>query len=208
MIVVNITRTSPEQDAINQAAAVLRRGGVIIYPSDTCYGIGCDARNTRAMDRVAAIKGRDHAKKFSVIVRDLEHVRSLTAITTAQEEILNAYLPGPYTFILMNTDFTVAKTNTLGVRIPNNLVTAALSASFGEPYITSSANFSGMGAVYAISDLYTSFLDTLPPEEQPDLILNAGNLPVVPASTVVDLTQPTPTIIRQGAGEFHWPKEI
>lgn len=204
MEIIPVSRMSPEAAAIERAADILRRGGIIIYPSDTCYGLGCDARNPRAMARIAALKGRDHAKKFSVIARDLDHVRALTLATDEQLRVLEAHLPGPYTFVLLNADFAVATTNTLGVRIPDDPVIRSLSQAFGEPYTTTSANLSGMGAIYRTADLHAELLDQLPPDRRPDLILDAGDLPVVPASTVVDLTQSTPVVLRQGAGEFHY----
>lgn len=198
---------NPDPVAIELAAQILRRGGLIIYPTDTCYGLGADARCQPAMERIIRLKGKRDAKKFSVIASDLDHIAELTIVDEEQQQILEQYLPGPYTFILMNADFTVAQTSTLGVRVPDFATTRALSQAFTDAYTTTSANLSGTGGLYTIADIDTQFLHAVDEEEWPDLILDAGDLPVRPSSTVVNLTTLEPTILREGAVPFVWPIE-
>ncbi|MBI4022954.1 threonylcarbamoyl-AMP synthase [Candidatus Berkelbacteria bacterium] len=199
---LKISFTNPEPDVIVRAVQVLRQGGCIVYPTDTCYGLGCDARSVRAMKRITQLKGREEAKKFSVIARDIDHIISLTIVDRLQQSILEQYLPGPYTFILLNADFSVAQTSTLGVRIPDCPVTQAIADEFSEAYITTSANLGGTGALYSFEEIQSSLLAGTRASLQPDLILDAGPLVRSPSSTVVDLTKSEPVIIRQGAGAF------
>ncbi|MBI4185536.1 threonylcarbamoyl-AMP synthase [Candidatus Berkelbacteria bacterium] len=206
MEICRINPTNPDPAAVDLAARVLRSGGLLIYPTDTCYGLGADARSVRAMERISALKGgRPESKRYSIIARDLEHIEKVTLVNDVQRQILQAYLPGPYTFILMNCDFEVAKTSTLGVRIPDYPVTAALAAAFDEPYITTSANLSGTGAVYSIEELKADFLDRVPPDLWPDLVLDAGPLTLRDPSTVIDLTKDPPTVLRPSTHSFSWP---
>lgn len=154
------------------------------------------------MNKIAEMKGRDIEKKFSVIAPSIKAIETIAAVTQNQRDILHHYLPGPFTFVLPNADFSVARTSTLGIRVPDCAVTAAIGTAFGEPYITTSANISGTGALYSFEEINAHLLQRLPDALLPDLVLNAGDLPRTDASTVVDLTSPTPSIIRQGSGSF------
>lgn len=206
MDIRTISAIRPDPVTIDLASKVLRRGGIIVYPSDTCYGLGADARNERAMAKIEEMKqGRSPRKRFSVIARDVEHIREITFVGEEQHAILSHCLPGPYTFILLNLDFRVAQTNTLGVRVPSFPVTQAIADVFEEPYLTTSANFAGEGALYTSLDLREKLIDRLPEHLYPDLVLDAGDLPERPSSTVVDITKLPPKILRQGLGEFSWP---
>ncbi|MBI4032461.1 threonylcarbamoyl-AMP synthase [Candidatus Berkelbacteria bacterium] len=205
MDILPINQHRPEERAIQAAVSTLRRGGILIYPTDTCYGLGCDARNVRAMARIAQLKGRAAAKKFSVIVRDVDSIEEITVVNGVQREIIQHYLPGPYTFVLLNADFRVASTNTLGVRVPDCAITQAIASAFGEPYITTSANRAGTGALYSQAEIRENLLNHLDLGHLPDLILDAGELPRTDTSTVVDLTKSPPVVLRQGSGVFTWP---
>lgn len=208
MKILTVDPTSPDPGVIAQAARVLREGGLLAYPTDTCYGLGVDARNVRAMSRITQLKGgRDETKRFSVIARDIEHVEELTVVDDVSRAILEAYLPGPFTFILLNTDFQVAQTSTLGVRIPGHAVTQAIATTFGDAYITTSANLMGQPVVYSIQDLQSQLLDQVHPSTWPDIVLDAGPLTQLPPSTVVNLTKQPPQILRQGGLPFIWPLE-
>ncbi|MBI2590121.1 threonylcarbamoyl-AMP synthase [Candidatus Berkelbacteria bacterium] len=202
MKILTLSPQKPDSSAIQAAVEVLKRGGVLIYPTDTCYGLGTDARNRRAIQRLLALKDRETGKKFSVIAQDLEHIERLAQLSDYQRETLKRYLPGSYTFILLNADFGISPTNTIGIRIPDYPITQVISQTFHDAYITTSANLSGQGALYSLEDIKKHFLHVVPQESQPDLILNAGALPQVPSSTVVDLTTTPPTLIRQGNAHF------
>lgn len=208
MKTLTINPDLPDQKAIAEAVHVLQEGGLLVYPTDTCYGLGVDSRNVRAMNRIVELKGgREQAKRFSVIARDIEHIEQLTLVDDFTRDILESYLPGPFTFILLNTDFQVAQTSTLGVRIPSSAVTQAIANNFNDAYITTSANLSGQGAIYSIEDLEKNFLSQVDPSLWPDIVLDAGSLDNDPPSTVVNLTKQPPQILRQGGLPFIWPLE-
>lgn len=204
---LNISLENLDLTSIRRAADVLRGGGIVLYPTETCYGLGVDARNQRALARLTALKGgRDDSKRYSVIARDLDHIETLAVVDDDQRRVLSAYLPGPYTFILVNADFAVAQTSTLGIRWPKYPVTQALSDVLNDAYVTTSVNLSGQPAIYDLSQLKAEFLDNLDPALWPDLVLDVGPLPVRPSSAVIDLTQAAPKILRTGPEPFVWPK--
>ena len=205
MIRLPVNRTQPHPDAIAQAADALRRGCVVIYPTDTCYGLGVDARNKSAVRRLIEMKDRNETSKpFSVIVRNIDQIRSLAKTDDAIEVILRQYLPGPFTFILVNLDFRISRSSSIGVRMPSSLTTSLLSAHFGHPYTTTSANIGGLTAPYSYEDIEMSLLIPLKQRgiPEPDLMLDAGKLPKNKPSTIVDLTNDVPKILRRGDGAF------
>ena len=202
MKVLRIDPKNPDPAVIAQVADVLRCGGVIIYPTDTCYGLGADPRSLRSKQRIAKIKHRDESKKYSVISKDIPEIEKLAIVNDEQRLILTSHLPGPFTFILLAAYLQFLHSNTVGFRVPNYAITQQLSSSFGKPFISTSANFSGQPAIYSIGNIHSDFLELLETDELPDLVLDAGNLPLNPPSTVVDLVSKPPVIIRQGAAVF------
>jgi len=204
MEVFKINPNHPDPSVIERVRNVLRAGGVIVYPTDTCYGLGCDARNKRAKRRIGQMKRRGEEKRFSVIVRDLDQAADITQLTDDQKLMLNQYLPGPFTFILINTDLRIASASTLGVRIPDYPVTQAIAQVFTEPFITTSANISGVSEPYSRYALNEGVLRSSA-TEHPDVVIDAGELPKNQPSTVVDLTSKPPHVIREGARPFIWP---
>lgn len=206
MTILPINPIDPDPDVIVQATRVLHDGGLLVYPTDTCYGIGVDARNERALSKLTEFKGgRDSTKRFSVIARDIQHIAELCLVSEAQWSILANYLPGPFTFILLNTDFQVAQTSTLGVRIPDHAVTAAIANQFKDAYISTSMNRSDQPTAYSVEDIEQRLLDSVDRSLWPDLILDAGALPPNPSSTVVNLATIPYQVLRQGGQPFVWP---
>jgi tRNA threonylcarbamoyl adenosine modification protein (Sua5/YciO/YrdC/YwlC family) len=208
MKVLSINPLQPDASAIEIAAKTLRRGGVIIYPTDTCYGIGADARNPRARERIVRMKQRDESKKFSIIVKDIALIEKIAFVDDIQRAILKHYLPGQFTFILMNTDLSILNKNTIGVRIPKNIVTQDITNAFDEPFISTSANIVGQPVLYSYQDINDDFLQLIDPNNLPDLVLDAGVLPHNPPSTVVNLVKKPPITIREGATPFVWPLDL
>ena len=209
MIRVPIKRGQPHPDAIAQAVDALKRGCVIIYPTDTCYGLGVDARNKSAVRRLINMKERNETSKpFSVITQNIDQIRSIAKTDDNIEKILRRYLPGPFTFILVNLDFRITRTSSVGIRIPNCLTTSMLSAHFEHPYTTTSANTPGLPAPYSYEDIERYLLIPLKRRKvaEPDLMLDAGKLPHIEASTIIDLTKDEPKILRQGSGKFRLEK--
>lgn len=207
MKVLQIDPLQPDASIIKEAARILRSGGVIIYPTDTCYGIGADARNPRARGRIVKMKQRDESKKFSIIVKDIELIEKIAFVDDEQRAILRHYLPGQFTFVLMNADLSILNKNTLGIRIPDNIVTQSIADAFDSPFISTSANIVGQPTLYSYSEINEDFLQLIDPENLADLVLDAGILPQNLPSTVVNLVKKPPVILRQGAVKFTWPIE-
>lgn len=203
MKVIKVDPNKPEPKLINQIVAILQRGGTFIYPTDTCYGLGGDARNPRVKTKIAKLKNRPADKKFSVVVKDILMAKEVGYINEKQEQILKRYLPGPFTFLVPNADYEILKSNSIGLRIPDYPITQAIANSLNEPFITTSANISGGENPYSCFMLDQGILNSKQDSQDlPDIIIDAGELPNVPASTIVDLTTEPYKIIRQGGGEF------
>jgi len=196
MKIIKIDPNRPQLKAIESAVKVLEHGGVIVYPTDTCYGLGADAYNPIAVDKIYKIKGRGASKPLSVIVKNISQIEKKTEVNQAQKKYLKKYLPGPVTFILLNTNFKFLKQNTLGIRIPDFKITKLLSDNFSNPYTTTSANISGKDVCYSTEELIKQFSEN---EIKPDLLLDAGVLSKSLPSTIADIITLPPKIIRQGS---------
>jgi L-threonylcarbamoyladenylate synthase len=132
------------QNAVDTANAYLRSGGVIVYPTDTVYGIGCDANSREALAKVHKIKRIAKEKPFSVMMSDIAMIEGYCDIGPGEEMILSKYLPGPYTFLLKSKGLCPASNNEkLGVRIPDSRICQALCAKLDRPIVTTSANMTG-----------------------------------------------------------------
>ena len=175
---------APRANAIKQAVLVIKRGGIIAYPTDTCYGLGANPKNLRAMKRLYLIKGRPQDKKISLIFKDLAMIQEHCRVSPKQKRYLMKFLPGPYTFILKSKK----EGDTIAVRIPKHRTTRLLSEYLDSPYTTTSANKSGQPPCYdarCIAQL-----------KDIDLILDAGPLKKNPPSKIVDLTNKLYKVIR------------
>ena len=150
-------------------------------------------------EKIYKIKKRTDKKPLSVIVKSIYDLKKYAVLNQKQEAILKEYLPGPYTFVLLSSDYGIFNQSSIGVRIPRYKLTALIADKFGSPYATTSANQSGQGPCYHLDCLLNQFKDA---NCQPNLILDAGELNKKPPSTVVDLTRWPPHIIRKGSGEF------
>jgi L-threonylcarbamoyladenylate synthase len=157
----------------------IKKGKIFIYPTDTIYGIGCDATNLKSVERIKRIKKRDKDKPLSVIASSLEWIKENLVFDSK----LTKYLPGPYTLILKkkNKNFLkhVSSTGFLGVRIPDNKITRIIQAS-GVPFITTSVNLSGEKPVESISEIKQEIMDKV------DLIINTGKLSGRPSTLIID----------------------
>lgn len=194
---LKVDLNNPNIEIIKKAVKILKAGGLIIYPTDTAYGLGANALDEKAVRKVYEVKGRDFSKPTHVVVRDWKMVEELTETNKLAKKLYDNFLPGPLTIILPKKkivpDILTANLPTLGVRIPNNEVTKKLSNELPFPYTTPSANKSGGVTPYSIDDVKKE-LDV----SKVDLILDAGKLPEVKPSTIVDLSAFTPKILREG----------
>lgn len=200
MQILNIDPQNPNQTIIKQAVDCLKNGGVIVYPTDTCYGIGADFHHLPAIKKIYTAKGRRFNKPLSIIVKNLEQLKTIAAISKTQEKILENNLPGQFTFIVdRNEDFKAPGALTIGIRIPDYKITQMITDEFDKPYTTTSANISGQPECYSIEKLMEQFKNQ---KNKPDLVLDAGPLIKKLPSTVVDLTQTPPAVLRQGSANF------
>ncbi len=183
-----------------RAAGVLRQGGVIVYPTDTLYGLGADALSDDALAKVYAIKGRDPQKPIHCIVADLEMAAQYAEVNDVARKLAEKFLPGPLTMILKKNKEVlngIARSiDTIGIRIPNNEFCLELARTFGKPFTTTSANIAGEatgGSIDAIEEQLGASAAGI------DLWVDAGVLPESAPSTVVNLVSGFPSVLRQGA---------
>ena len=189
---------TPQLRYINKAVDILRNGGVIIYPTDTVYGIGCDIFNKEALERIFSIKNDSANKLFSFVCSDLKDIAKYARVSDYAYRTMKHLLPGPYTFILPAAKLVPkklwSKRKTVGIRVPNHAVTLTLVREFGHPIIsTSTTNRKGEVLIdpFEIKNIFNS---------QVDLMLASGDLSGDPSS-VIDLSTEIPEIIREGAGD-------
>ncbi len=195
--ILNVHPLNPELRVLERAVEVLRDGGVIVYPTDTVYGIGCDITRPAAIERISRIKGRDPKKPFSLVSPNLSAVSKYAKVSNYAFRILKRFLPGPYTFVLAGNKEVPkglrSRQKTVGIRIPDHPVPLGLVRLLGRPIVSTSANKSGEDIITEPAEL-ESRLGRLV-----DLILSCGPLPVLP-STVVSLIEDRAEVIRRGAG--------
>lgn len=198
---VEIHPENPSPRTIRKAVDILEKGGVIIYPTDTIYGLGCDLFNKKAIERIYRIKQLSKFHPMSFVCADLKHLSHYARADTPTYKIMKRYLPGPYTFILVATPevprMMLTKRRTVGIRIPDHNVPKRLVEALGRPIISTSVP---AGKVEFPND--PDFIDEAL-GRQVDLILDAGIL-VQGASTVIDLTGATPQVLRAGSGDVSW----
>ncbi len=201
-MMLHIHPDEPQPRHIASAADILLAGGVIIYPTDTIYGLGCDIFHPGAIDRICRLKNIEPARaNLSFICYDLSNLSEFAKqLPTSTYRLLKEYLPGPYTFILPASKqvprILKSKKNTIGLRIPDNKIARAIVKQLGHPILSTS--LPGQTAEeYADPELiYRNF------QNKVDLVIEGGPGGLVP-STVIDCTSPEPAIIRQGLGI--WP---
>jgi tRNA threonylcarbamoyl adenosine modification protein (Sua5/YciO/YrdC/YwlC family) len=188
----------PELRYINKAVEVLRKGGIIIYPTDTVYGMGCDIYNKKALEKLFRIKNDVSTKLFSFICSNFKEISKYAKISDYAFKKMKHLLPGPYTFILPTTRLVPkelwSKRKTVGIRIPNNNVALKLVESLGNPIVSTSTTNRKGDILYEPFEIRNIF------NNQVDLMLASGNL-VGDPSSVIDLSEDRPEIIRKGAGD-------
>ncbi|MBI4549065.1 MAG: threonylcarbamoyl-AMP synthase [Ignavibacteriae bacterium] len=191
---------NPQGRHISRAAQVLQSGGVIIYPTDTVYGIGCSIYNTKAIERVYQIKGEDRSKPFSFICSDLSHISEYARVSNPAFRLMKHLIPGPFTFILPATRLKqlpkslISKRKTVGIRVPNNKICIQLIKELGHPILNASVTAPNGDLMNDIDRIKEYF------EKKVDLILDGGNS-LLGLSTVLDLTDERPIVVREGAGD-------
>ncbi len=198
MKILKIDPKKPETSTIKKAVEVLESGSLLVYPTDTAYGLGVNALDEDAVRKLYNVKFRDYSKPTHVVVRDWKMIEALCEPNNLSKKLYDEFLPGPLTLILSKTkkvpDILTGNLPTVGVRIPKNLITQSLSRLISFPYTTPSANKAGGKTPYSIEEVKKT-LDL----SKIDLILDAGKLPTTPPSTVIDLSTTSPKILREGS---------
>ncbi len=184
---------------IEQAVRTIKRGGSIVFPTDTVYGLGVNALKPYSIERLFKIKKRPEGKPVPIIVKNIEMAKQLAYVDRKIEKVLTEVWPGQVTVVLEKRsivpDVLTAGLKTVGLRIPNNYFTQYLMENLDEPITATSANFSNQPSLSSAMEIIKIFDKAYP---VPDLILDAGELPPSPPSTVLDLTSSQPRITRMG----------
>ncbi len=197
----SLHRTHPEIRLIKRAVEIVRKGGLIAYPTDSCYALGCHIGDKNAMERIRHIRGVDERHHFTLVCRDLSDIGTFAKVNNAQYRLLKAHTPGTFTFILDATRelprrLAHPKRATVGVRVPEHPVTQALLTELNEPLLSSTLMLPG--DEYPLNDA-EAIRTRL--EHQVDLILDGGACGIEP-TTVIDLSGPEPILIRKGRGDI------
>lgn len=186
--------------AVERAAKVLRAGGVVLYPTDTVYGLGADALSRDAVRKIFSLKGRSAGNPISVVVEDLQSAEAFVAINSAAKKLAEAFWPGPLTIVLRKREVVPNELSggreTLGIRVPNNSFCRLLAEEFGRPFTTTSANKAGAGECRSVDDVQASLGGNF---DAIDLVVDGGQLMSTAPSTVVNVSGATPLILREGA---------
>lgn len=199
---IKIYPQNPNPREISQVVEVLKHGGVIIYPTDTVYGIGCDITNTKAVERIIKIKGlKSKEAQFSFICYDLSQVAEYAKVDNATFKLMKKNLPGPFTFILPGLnrvpEYFISRRKTVGVRIPNNNITLAIVSQLGKPILTTSAKDIDPLVEYTTDpeQLFENYKQVV------DLVIDGGYSGNVP-STIVDCTGSSIEVQRGSADDL------
>ena len=183
-------------DAVSKTLETLTNGGVIIYPTETLYGLGALVSKSQAAERIFQIKGRNHSMSLPILVKDFVMLEKYASVPVMYKEMLQDLMPGPFMAILnlktgINKLITGGK-DKIGIRISNNTFVTYLLEKLDVPLISTSANISGTENVFDIDDLISLF------ENKVDLIIDSGNISPSKGSTIVDFTVNPPQIVREG----------
>lgn len=200
-MLLEINPQNPQPRLVAQVVEVLNNGGVVAYPTDTTYGIGCSIFNKRGIERIYSIKQREKKKPFSFICADLSDIAHYAKVSNYAFKIMKRLLPGPYTFVLDATsvvpDLLMTKQKTVGIRIPANRICLAVVKQLGHPIVTTSANLSGeepIGDPFQVENILGKLID---------LTIDGGILSA-DVSSVVSLIGNVPEVLRKGVGDVSW----
>ncbi|HLC38000.1 MAG TPA: L-threonylcarbamoyladenylate synthase [Candidatus Norongarragalinales archaeon] len=179
---------------IDQCVAIVKKGGLVAYPTETSYGIGCDATNKDAVKKIYEVKGRDPFRPLPVIVSDLRMAEEHCTLDDRAKKLVNAFMPGPLTLVVQKKHSLPDELTTKGVafRIPGKDFPRLFAQECGVPLVSTSANISGKTPIYRVDELKQTF------DGKIDLIVDAGNLPPVRPSTIIDLRGRDPIVVREG----------
>jgi tRNA threonylcarbamoyl adenosine modification protein (Sua5/YciO/YrdC/YwlC family) len=194
-MLLSVNPDNPQKRPINKLVQVLDQGGLIIYPTDTFYGIGCDLFNKKSIRRVYQIKRRPLKKPFSFVCADLKDISLYAQVSNYAYRIMKRLLPGPYTFILEGTRLVpklmLTRRRTVGIRVPKNKICLDIVKSLGRPIISTSVHLDDPSVIH---DTYSSLVE---------VVIDGGVISYEP-STVVSLIDDNPEVIRKGKGDINF----
>lgn len=191
---------NPQPRLVKQAVEILRKGGVVAYPTDSGYALGCHLGDKAAAERIKRIRRLDDKHNFTLVCRDLSDIGTYAKVGNVQYRMLKTYTPGPYTFILPATNevprrLLHPKRRQIGLRVPDNAVAQALLAELGEPIMSTTLILPG--ETMPMTDPY-EIRDTL--QHELDLVIDGGYCGLDP-TTVVDMSEDVPVVVREGKGD-------
>lgn len=204
-MLLQINQENPQGRLISRVVETLKQGGLIAYPTDTTYGIGCNIFNHRGVKNIYQIKQRDARKPFSFICSDLSDAANYARISNFAFKIMKRHLPGPYTFVLEATrvvpDILTTRQKTVGIRIPDDEIAMSIVRELGHPLVTTSANLTGETPLHdplEIDALMGHMLD----------IVIDGGIRFGDPSTVISLIDDRIEILREGCGDISWIDQL
>ena len=197
-MLLKINQHNPQQRLILKVVDILKNGGIVVYPTDTYYGIGCDIMNKRAIERIYQLKQRNKSKPFSFICSDLKNISRYAKVSNYAYKTMKRLLPGPYTFILEGSKLVpkimLTKRKTAGIRVPDNRICLNLVKELGNPVITTSATMPD-GTIFHDASLIHDYFG-----KRVDAVIDGSIVPGSPSSVIL-LINDIPEVIREGLGD-------
>lgn len=197
-MLIDINPQNPQQRLIEKVSDILKRGGIIAYPTDTHYGIGCDIMNKKAIGKIYLLKQRNKNKPFSFLCSDLKNISHYAKVSNYAYKTMKRLLPGPYTFILEGSKLVpkimLTKRKSAGIRVPDNKICMELIGALGNPVLSTSATTPDGDVFHDASLIDDHFGSRI------DAVIDGGPVPGEPSS-VISLVDDYPEIIREGLGD-------
>ncbi len=204
-MLLQINQENPQARLISRVVETLKQGGLIAYPTDTTYGLGCNIFNRRGIKNIYQIKKRDARKPFSFICSDLSDAANYAQVSNFAFKIMKRHLPGPYTFVLDATrtvpDNLTTRQKTVGIRIPDDQIALAIVRELGHPLVTTSANLTGETPLHDPVEIEASMGRML------DLVIDGG-IRFGDPSTVISLIDDRIEVLREGCGDISWIDQL
>lgn len=198
-MLIKINSSNPQGRLITQVVEILKKGGIIAYPTDTYYGIGCDIMNKKAIEKIYQLKQRNRIKPFSFICSGLKNISDYAKVSNYAYKTMKRLLPGPYTFVLEGSKLVpkimLTKRKTAGIRVPDHPICLELVEMLGNPIITTSATMPDGTNFFDPSLIHDFFHPRI------DVVIDGGPVPGYPSS-VISLINDMPEVIRKGRGDI------